>query len=1057
MTQRKHFSHGLGFCLGVAATLAVACAGPTAPNEEAAGPVTFESDDPEATARDAATNGSGDGRADESGAGGSGAAGTGNTSAPGSSGDEAERAIVEADIVQVEGRRLYALSEHSGLTVIDVSAQDRLRVLGTYRTDATPFEMYVSKGRVYGLFSGWGEYVPISSSDTTAGVAWAWQQTSRVVALDATRPEAVSVLGDYEVPGDISDSRLVGEVLYVVAYENGYCWGCEEARPQTTVVSLDVSDPRTFAKVGELAFEDEKNEWGWGRRSITVTPKRMYVAGPEYSRDGNHGSSIQVVDISDPKGSMALGATVEAAGRVSSRWQMDESKGVLRVISQPPGWSSTAAPSVETWSIQDSNALAPLGELELVLPRRESLQSVRFDGDRAYAVTFERTDPLFTIDLSNPAAPKQVGELEMPGWLYHMEPRGERLVGLGFDDSAGGGNLHVSVFDVSDLAKPKMLDRVNFGGEWGWMAEDQDRIHKVLKLLPDEGLIMMPFFGWTRDNADGCRGGHYESGVQLIDWTTDSLELRGIAPSHGQAKRAFLHEGRLFAISDDRVETFDISNRDAPLPKATQALAHNVTSTAVASDKLVRLTRDWWTAETVLDVVGLDTPDVLEGKLQLNLSRSLETDRCGQYLYGLHLLGGDGNAHAVYQSWSYGGGPTTSSLNVLSFNVGDDAPSVVGRTSIPSTDQYQYYGAFGRNRVVASGDGMVQTRDALALLQLDAGYSQVDEPWADPTAWVTVTDLSDPATPVFRRVDLPTALGVTGLQVYGKMVVTSHFERTGNGHKVRFFLDRIDLTDPREPKLLPKLNIPGSLLALDSTRGRAITVGYDVRTSKTTDTECRRAHGYAARFMVDEQAETVNKPDAPSEGAGTPPSTDLPAWTEPTGTCEWLERKLQLVRLEGERVTLEGTHQLPDGTEVGTVAVGDGVVFASLGRNWWYAYEGWYGCDVGWYSGDVGEPLPLLVLGGLDDGKLTVAVAPVERSTPWYWGSAVNQLGAHGKKAVVSTGYNGDLFVIDATDPSRPVADKVRELQNGASDLSIVDGRAVFSLGYGGVEVIDLR
>ena len=79
-------------------------------------------------------------------------------------------------------------------------------------------------------------------------------------------------------------------------------------------------------------------------------------------------------------------------------------------------------------------------------------------------MTFVQTDPLFTLDLTDPANPKQVGELKMPGFLYHMEPRGDRLVALGMDNGNTSGGMTVSIFDVSDMTTPKMLSRANFGG-----------------------------------------------------------------------------------------------------------------------------------------------------------------------------------------------------------------------------------------------------------------------------------------------------------------------------------------------------------------------------------------------------------------------------------------------------------------------------------------------------------------------------------------------------------------------------------------------------------------
>src|SRR5688572_13470864 len=39
-------------------------------------------------------------------------------------GEDGEREIAEADIIQIEGDRLYALSQYGGLTVIDISTPD---------------------------------------------------------------------------------------------------------------------------------------------------------------------------------------------------------------------------------------------------------------------------------------------------------------------------------------------------------------------------------------------------------------------------------------------------------------------------------------------------------------------------------------------------------------------------------------------------------------------------------------------------------------------------------------------------------------------------------------------------------------------------------------------------------------------------------------------------------------------------------------------------------------------------------------------------------------------
>ena len=77
----------------------------------------------------------------------------------------------------------------------------------------------------------------------------------------------------------------------------------------------------------------------------------------------------------------------------------------------PSGNSSVSGVSVLA---QQGKALAVIGHVG-GLGRGEQIHAVRFLGPVGYLVTFRQTDPLFTIDLSNPAKPRVAGELKMPG------------------------------------------------------------------------------------------------------------------------------------------------------------------------------------------------------------------------------------------------------------------------------------------------------------------------------------------------------------------------------------------------------------------------------------------------------------------------------------------------------------------------------------------------------------------------------------------------------------------------------------------------------------------
>jgi hypothetical protein len=90
----------------------------------------------------------------------------------------------------------------------------------------------------------------------------------------------------------------------------------------------------------------------------------------------------------------------------------------------------------------------------------ERIYSVRFIGPVGYVVTYRQTDPLYTVDLSDPAQPRVRGSLALTGYSSYLHPASDtRLIGIGRQADAMGhaGGTQVSLFDVSDLAAPTRL------------------------------------------------------------------------------------------------------------------------------------------------------------------------------------------------------------------------------------------------------------------------------------------------------------------------------------------------------------------------------------------------------------------------------------------------------------------------------------------------------------------------------------------------------------------------------------------------------------------------
>ena len=86
-------------------------------------------------------------------------------------------------------------------------------------------------------------------------------------------------------------------------------------------------------------------------------------------------------------------------------------------------------------------------------------------------MTFEQTDPLFTIDISDPADPEILGELKIPGYSTYLHPYDEdHLIGIGFDteENEWGGivtnGLKVDLYDISDFENPTQKYTQTYGG-----------------------------------------------------------------------------------------------------------------------------------------------------------------------------------------------------------------------------------------------------------------------------------------------------------------------------------------------------------------------------------------------------------------------------------------------------------------------------------------------------------------------------------------------------------------------------------------------------------------
>jgi hypothetical protein len=543
-----------------------------------------------------------------------------------------DRTVTESDIWKVDGDRLYFFNSYRGLQNIDISDVAAPALLGTLRMPAAGEDMYQLDSKHVAILKRTPKELGWTSGSPTFDAA---SQSGEIVVCDVSTPEP-TIVARVPYEGSIANSRLIGNALVIArnvprTESNNWSW-----RTDLEVTGYDLSTPTAPVVRNSVKFAGTDGYWV---SAVQASNECFMVARPVYNYESNrsyYSTDVHLVDVSNPNGTLVKGGSVTVEGYVDSKFKLHENGGVMSVVSAFAGWEQEAGgggrwtqfANLQNFDVSNIAAPKRLGGIEV--GHNESTRAVRFDGDRAYIVTVVQQDPLWIIDNADPANPTLSGELHVPGFSSYIEPLGDRLVTVGRiwgDDGSGNwqNRTAVSLYDVADPTKPKQLSQLPVGT--GWSHSEAEWDEKAFTVLPDAGLIMLPYSSgwWHWGNGGG--------GVQLVDLNRDSLALRGVI-SHGfTPRRTTVKDDAVIAVSAADLLTVDIADRDNPVVKADVELAWNVNRVWIAGKHLLQLGQHLSDRKPVLSVAPIENADDTLSTLELGDEPVQAAELKGDLLY----------------------------------------------------------------------------------------------------------------------------------------------------------------------------------------------------------------------------------------------------------------------------------------------------------------------------------------------------------------------------------------------------------------------------------------
>lgn len=417
--------------------------------------------------------------------------------------------VGEADIVKTDGSYLYTLKANSQeISIVDIRS-DQMKVVSSISLNENfqASEFYLSDQKLFVLGNMQNTQVDSDSKTLYRG------SCTRIQTYDLADINNPKSIGTVDQSGYYRTSRFKDGYLYV--FSDYYIYDTITKKDYPSYVPLvgdnllkqsDIYLPTNHAADQYLVVSsvsasspdkaaDQKavmSENG----EVYVSENNIYIY--EYTNSSiladNLAAKNQTIlrKLSYNKGKLSGSAQGKVKGYLNDSFSIDEYDNTLRLVTTVTHNVGSSSQSNSVY-VLDAD-LKTIGKIE-DLAKNDQVYSARFFGDTGYFVTYEQTDPLFSVDFSDPENPKILGKLKIPGFSEYLHFYSDNLLlGIGMDTDENGitNGVKISMFDISDPSDVKEVSKYTLDQ---YYYSDVFSDYRAALVDPEKNLIGFPLSG----------------------------------------------------------------------------------------------------------------------------------------------------------------------------------------------------------------------------------------------------------------------------------------------------------------------------------------------------------------------------------------------------------------------------------------------------------------------------------------------------------------------------------------------------------------------------------